>query len=49
MAGGRRSEVKAERRAKPVAGDMSEGGRPPPVASKAFDLSLAKVMSVGGG
>jgi hypothetical protein len=49
VAGGRRSEVKAERRAKPDAGDMSGGGRPPPVASKAFELSLANVMSVGGG
>ena len=49
MAGGRRSEVKAERRAKPDAGDKSGGGRTPPLASKAFDLSLANAMSVGGG
>ena len=38
-----RSEVKAERRAKPDAGDMSEGGRPPPLAStRSADASFAR-------
>ncbi len=38
-AGGRRSEVKAERRAKPGAGDMSGGGRSPPLADTPFAVA----------
>jgi hypothetical protein len=35
------AEVKAERRAKPDAGDMSEGGRPLPLAARPRPSSLA--------
>ena len=44
--GGRCSEVEEERRAQPDAGDMSEGGRPPPLARESYAVTTMKKTKV---